>query len=60
LLGVQTRGLDEQGRKRMRCAVDPLLRPGDTATALDWTFEVGAILYFVGVGEAWMQITEAS
>jgi|GEM_PF-1933822 len=60
LLGVQTRGLDEQGRKQIGCAVDPLLRPGDTATALDWSFEVGAILYFVGVGESWMQITEAS
>lgn len=59
LQGVQSRGLDEQGRKWAHCAVDPLLRPGDTATALDWSFTVGALLYFVGAQDAYMQVTEA-
>ena len=57
LMGVNQRGRDEQGRRVVRCAVDPLLKPGDTVTDLE-PFAVGAILYVIGPSASTMTVTE--
>lgn len=53
---VSVRGM-EGGKRRVQCAVDPLLKPGDTVTDLD-PFVVGAISYSVSPTSATMTVTE--
>lgn len=53
---VSVRGI-EGGKRRVQCAVDPLLKPGDTVTDLD-PFVVGAISYSVSPTSATMTVTE--
>lgn len=59
LTGVWQRGRDEQNRRVVRCAVDPLLKPGDTVADAGDAFAVGAILYFIGPVTSDMTVTEA-
>lgn len=58
LYGVTRRGKAD-GQRTARCAViDPLLRPGDIIDDGLTTWEVGAILYFIGAAAAYMDVTE--
>ncbi|CAH1044574.1 hypothetical protein [Halomonas sp. TD01] len=58
LIGVSTRSIN-QGVRRVRCSVDLLLRPGDTAIDQDGSeFVVDQIQYFVNANSAAMEVTE--
>ncbi|MDP4557960.1 hypothetical protein Q9247_09720 [Halomonas meridiana] len=58
LVGVSGRSIN-QSRRRVRCSVDLLLRPGDTAIDADGTeFQVGQIQYFVNATAAAMEVLE--
>ena len=60
LIGVSARGRDKQGRRWARCAVDPLLRPGDTVNDGVASWGVGALEYQIASGWAWMDVIEAA
>jgi hypothetical protein len=57
LTGVQSLQTVD-GRRTARCAVDPLLRPNDTATWNDDSWTVGIIQYEITPQDAWMRVTE--
>lgn len=58
LQGVSTRSIN-QGRRRVRCSVDLLLRPGDTAVDSNGAeFVVDQIQYFVNATSAAMEVLE--
>ena len=46
------------GRRTVRCDVDPLLRPNDTATWDGDSWTVGIIQYEITPQNAWMRVTE--
>ena len=48
------------GRRTVQCAVDPLLRPNDTATWNGDSFTVGIIQYQITPQDAWMRVTEVA
>lgn len=59
LQGVSTRSIN-QGRRRVRCSVDLLLRPGDRAIDLDGSsFVIDQIQYFVNATSAAMEVLES-
>lgn len=59
LVGVSGRSIN-QGRRRVRCNVDLLLRPGDTAIDADGSeFVVDQIQYFVNATSAAMEVLES-
>lgn len=58
LHGIQTRSIS-QGVRRVRCSVDPLLRPGSYAVDGDGSsFQVEQIQYFVNATSAAMEVIE--
>ncbi|WP_136247925.1 hypothetical protein [Halomonas borealis] len=58
LEGVSYRSVT-QGRRRVRCSTDLLLRPGHVATDNDGaTFIVGEIQYFINARNEWMEVVE--
>lgn len=58
LAGIR-RQVRDDGRYSVTCEADPLLRPGDTVTAIGASFIVGAIRYAIRPQEAIMELTEA-
>jgi len=57
LIGI-SRWQTDAGRRTVTCAVDPLLRPNDTAIAGAESFTVGAIDYRIDPWQATMMVTE--
>jgi hypothetical protein len=43
---------------RIRCAIDWFLRPGMWATYLNYGFTVSSITYYIGQGDAYMDVNE--
>lgn len=58
LRGISYRN-EQDGRRRVRCAVDAYLQPGDTVNAGVDSWIVGDISYFVSASQATMEIAEA-
>jgi len=56
LQGVQSRGVDSEGRRVCICAVDPLLRPNDTVNDGVQTWTAGTIDYTVSPANATMHV----
>ena len=48
----------QSGKRRYRCAINPNLRPGDTALIGDNDIVVGEIIYIVDIKTATMEIAE--
>lgn len=57
-VGVVSR-TEDNGRRSLRCAVDPRLRPGDTVADGATTWVAHHVLYTVGPNTAWMEVQEA-
>jgi hypothetical protein len=57
LIGVQSLQTVE-GRRTVRCDIDPLLRPNDTATWDGESWTVAIIQYEITPQDAWMRVTE--
>jgi hypothetical protein len=57
LTGISSKTISN-GRRKVRCEVDNLLRPNDTANdgTAQWT--VGIIAYQIDAATAWMDVTE--
>ncbi|MFW6344805.1 MAG: hypothetical protein ACOC0M_00515 [Halomonas sp.] len=59
LASVQTRTIGQDGRRRVRCAIDLLLRPGHLAVDTDGAgFTVGTIQYFINAASEGMEVIE--
>jgi len=59
LAGVQTRTIDADGKRRTRCEIDLLLRPGHLARDSDSvTFPVGVIQYFINAVSEAMEVMQ--
>lgn len=58
LVGVQNR-LEDNGRRSVRCAVNPRVRPGDTVDDGLRTFTADSLLYVIDTHDAYMDIEEA-
>lgn len=60
LTGISYRAL-QNGRRRVRCAVDTYIRPGDTANlGAGETMVVGELVYTVSAGSAIMECSEVA
>jgi len=59
LIGVRQRGRDDQGRRTVACAVNPLVRPNHTANDGLHTFTVGSMTYRISPADATMWLVEA-
>lgn len=57
MTGISSRS-DEDGRRQIRCAVHPRLRPGDTVDTGSETWTAHSITYFIGVNQAYMDVQE--
>ncbi len=60
LRAIETQSRDTAGRWTVRCAVDPLLRPNDTALFGVLSMTVGAITYRIAPNEAWMDVEQVA
>ena len=49
----------ENGRRKIRCEVNPRLRPGDTIQAGAVEFVAHSIQYAISPASAWMEVQEA-
>lgn len=59
LVEVQTRTTGQDGRRRVRCEIDLLLRPGHLAIDTDGAaFTVGTIQYFINASSEGMEVIE--
>jgi len=59
LTNITQRGMTG-GLRTVRCAVNALLRPGDTVNDGTASWIAGAILYSISAVDAWMDVTEDS
>jgi hypothetical protein len=59
LTGVRQRGRDEQGRRTLTCAINPLVRPNHTVNDGLYTFTVGSMMYRIDSADAVMWIVES-
>jgi len=59
LTNITQRGMTG-GLRTVRCAVNALLRPGDTVDDGITSWIAGAILYVISAADAWMDVTEDS
>lgn len=57
MAGIAQR-FQEQARRKIRCQINPLLRPGDTVDAGDATWIAHNILYRIDAYSAWMDVQE--